>query len=83
MSNMLSNKLKNQVIYSYIKIRDPPKCVVFMSKIDQSMEVSKHIILETRMVVTIHPYISPSQIFTMAMKSQTNTSDNWANLSKE
>ncbi len=54
-----------------------------MSKIDQSMEVSKHIILETRMVVTIHPYISPSQIFTMAMKSQTNTSDNWANLSKE
>jgi hypothetical protein len=59
MSNMLSNKHKNQMIYSYVKICDPPKSIVFMSKIDQSMEVSKHIILETRMVVTIHPIYIP------------------------
>jgi hypothetical protein len=57
MSNMLLNKFKNHVIYSYIKISDPPKYVVFT--IDQSMEVSKHIIFETRMVVTtsnIYPF---------------------------
>jgi hypothetical protein len=50
---------QNQVIYSYIKIHDPPKFVVSMSKIDQNMGVSKHIILETRMVVTIHPIYIP------------------------
>ncbi len=33
---------------------DPLKTYIFMSKINKGMEASKHITLETRMVVKIH-----------------------------
>ncbi len=48
------------------------------------MEISKHITLEIRLVVTIHLiYVPSSQIFIAVIKSNINTSCSWENLINE
>ncbi len=48
------------------------------------MEISKHITLEIRLVVTIHLIYVPSlQIFIVVIKSNINTSCSWENLINE
>ncbi len=59
----MPNKLKSWVICSCFQICDSLKIYASMNKIDWGMEVSKHITLETKMVVTIHLIYIPSTNF--------------------
>ncbi len=81
--NMLSNKLKCQMILLYIQINNLMEIYAFMSIIDQGVENNKHIFFKNEWMSQYIQYTSPSQIWTIAIKSHINMSCNCANLIKK
>lgn len=59
------------------------KTYIFMSKINKGMEVSKHITLETRMIVKIHLTYIPFTNYHYCFELTKKMPCNWTNLSNE
>jgi len=80
--NVLANKFKTQMINAHVQICNLIQIDVVMGRVDQSFEISEHITLKKKMVISKHsihiPFIDLHSCFEV-----TNTSFSCANLIKE